>query len=111
LLSSVDPIESLEGEISTGGRVNAYKSLLGAIPPPGGPSQSVCFINTFLRQNKNLYEIEKINKFKNNYILSNTLGKKIVNIYYQIIAPEINRLPQKTIQPILKILSKLIKRF
>ena len=37
MLNAVDPLPSLKGLVSTGGRLNAYNALLGVVPPPLPP--------------------------------------------------------------------------
>jgi hypothetical protein len=57
-------------------------------------SETACFISTISRQNQNFSKIKTISKFRNDYLLTNILGKKTTNIYYRI-SPQIIRLLQK----------------
>lgn len=76
---TVDPVGSLDGQISTGGRINAFR----AVKSSGGNSNSGgCFIATAAFGSVMEPHVMILRKFRDKFLMRNRLGKAFIKIYY-----------------------------
>jgi subtilisin family serine protease len=76
---TVDPIDSLNGKIVTGGRINAFR----AVKSTGGDGDSGgCFIATAAFGSAMEPHVTILRKFRDKFLMTNRLGNAFIKMYY-----------------------------
>lgn len=70
---TVDPVDSLNGRIATGGRINAFR----AVKSTGG-----CFIATAAFSSVMEPHVTILRKFRDKFLTTNRLGNSFIKMYY-----------------------------
>ncbi len=81
--STVDPLSSLSGLISTGGRINAAKALGGNGDENGDEEGGGCFIATAAFGSYGEFHVRILRNFRDRYLQSHALGRAFIRFYYR----------------------------
>jgi len=76
---TVDPVDSLNGQIATGGRINVFQAVksIGGDGGSGG-----CFIATAAFGSVLAPHVTILRKFRDKFMMSNRLGNNFIKMYY-----------------------------
>ncbi|MEE8416065.1 MAG: S8 family peptidase [Desulfobacterales bacterium] len=76
---TVDPVDSLNGQIATGGRINAFR----AVKSTGGDGgNGGCFIATAAFGSVMEPHVTILRKFRDKFLMTNRLGNAFIRMYY-----------------------------
>jgi len=89
ILNNTDAVVALSGQVSTGGRLNAFNALSAAqcvqTPPSssGGGGGGGCFIATAAYGSAMHPYVKELRNFRDRYLLTNMSGRLFVTLYYK----------------------------
>jgi len=95
IINGVDVLSSLTAKVASGGRINAYSSLSSVSAGGGGDDgngskgdgtsfSDICFIATIVYKNSDSWQVKKLCEFRDEYLVDNSAGRKLVDFYYRI---------------------------
>lgn len=76
---TVDPVDSLNGQIATGGRINAFRAVKSA---GGDRDNGGCFIATAAFGSVMEPHVTILRKFRDKFLMRNRLGNTFIKMYY-----------------------------
>jgi subtilisin family serine protease len=89
IINSVDPVQSLSGQVASGGRVNAARalSIISSLQQQasldGGGGGGGCFIATAAYGSILHPHVRALREFRDRYLLTNKAGRMFVKFYYK----------------------------
>jgi len=88
ILNNTDAVAALSGQVSTGGRLNAFNALSSSqcvqtSPSSSGGGGGGCFIATAVYGGAMHSYVKELRNFRDRYLLTNVSGRMFVTLYYK----------------------------